>query len=82
MRLSNFTEQIQDFGLEINPVYRATGFVAQKQNGEFYNIYTNKDNKEEVFAYSADNKKVVSSISKLNPNQLKGVYFERKELDA
>lgn len=82
MKLSNFTEQIQDIGLEINPVYRATGFVAQKQNGEFYNIYTNKDNKEEVFAYSADNKKVVSSISKLNPNQLKGVYFERKELDA
>lgn len=82
MKLSNFTEQIQNFGLEINPAYRATGFVAQKQNGEFYNIYTSKDNKEEVFAYSADNKKVVSSISKLNPNQLKGVYFERKELDA
>lgn len=82
LKLNNFAEQIQEFGLEINPVYRATGFVAQKQNGEFYNIYTNKDNKEEVFAFSADNKKVVSSVSKLNPNQLKGVYFERKELDA
>jgi hypothetical protein len=80
LNFSFLEDRRKELGLEIGSRYRAIGYIAQKKNGEHYTIYINQQKRGEVFCYK-DDKIVTSPIHTLNPNKLKAVYFERRELD-
>lgn len=80
LEFKSLVPHIQKLGLELNHRYRALGFIAQYKSGEFYNIHIERQ-KAEAYTYRLD-KKISCPLYKLNPNQIKAVYFERREADV
>jgi hypothetical protein len=78
LNLNSIEGKRKEFDLEISSRYRAIGFIAQKRNGEYYTIYVNPQNRNEVYSYLG-NKKMACQMHALNPNKIKAVYYERRE---
>ena len=75
-------ERIKELGLGISHRYRALGFIAQKDNGEYYNIYVDREQRNQVFCYNSRGETVKCAMHDINPNKLRAVYYERRELDV
>lgn len=80
LEFNSLVPHIQKLGLELNHRYRALGFIAQYKSGEYYNISIERQKAE---AFSIRNgSKIACPLYMLNPNQIKAVYFERREAEV